>query len=197
MHDDSSIETRIVGPDEMSRAFSTIIAAFIADPFVRFIWPSPHAYFQNGPRFLREFAGASFEHGSARVSAGFSGAALWLPPGAHSNDDALEVIVRETTAPEHLDDVLLALQQMGEAHPEESHWYLPVIGVEPTAQGRGIGGILMREAVARCDEAQSLAYLESTNPRNISLYKRHGFEVVGEIRVGACPVVTPMIRKPR
>lgn len=194
---DPPIETRIATPDEMPRAISTIIAAFISDPFVRFIWPPVHEYLRTGPRFLREFAGGSFEHGSAHVSSDYSGAALWLPPGVHPNGDALEAIVRETTTPEHLDDVLLVLQQMDQAHPEESHWYLPVIGVEPTAQGRGIGGILMREAVARCDEQESVAYLESTNPRNISLYKRHGFEVVGEVRVGACPVVTPMVRKPR
>jgi hypothetical protein len=42
-----------------------------------------------------------------------------------------------------------------------------------------------------------LAYLESSNPRNIPLYQRHGFEAMGEIQVGAAPVVTPMIREPR
>jgi ribosomal protein S18 acetylase RimI-like enzyme len=55
----------------------------------------------------------------------------------------------------------------------------------------------MRHAVARCDQERALAYLESSNPRNISLYRRHGFEVMGEIRVGAAPLVTPMLRRPR
>ena len=55
----------------------------------------------------------------------------------------------------------------------------------------------MRHAVARCDREGALAYLESSNPRNISLYLRHGFEVIGEIRVGAAPLVTPMLRRPR
>jgi hypothetical protein len=39
--------------------------------------------------------------------------------------------------------------------------------------------------------------LESSNPKNISLYLRHGFEVIGEIQVGSSPVVTPMIRNPQ
>ena len=51
--------------------------------------------------------------------------------------------------------------------------------------------------VARCDREGLLAYLESSNPRNISLYERHGFEAVGEIQIGAAPVVTPMVRQPR
>jgi ribosomal protein S18 acetylase RimI-like enzyme len=55
----------------------------------------------------------------------------------------------------------------------------------------------MRHAVARCDQEGVLAYLESSNPRNISLYEAHGFEVMGEIQVGAAPLVTPMLRQPR
>ena len=38
------------------------------------------------------------------------------------------------------------------------------------------------------DESGKPAYLESSNPRNISLYQRHGFEVLGEIRSGAAPM---------
>ncbi len=37
----------------------------------------------------------------------------------------------------------------------------------------------------------------ASNPRNSSLYLRHGFEVMGTIQVGSSPVVTPMIRHPR
>ena len=86
---------------------------------------------------------------------------------------------------------------MDESHPEEHHWYLPIVGVDPNAQGHGLGGALMRHAVTRCDEEGALAYLESTNPRNISLYQRHGFEAMGKIQIGAAPLVTPMLRRPR
>jgi len=193
----ASIATHSARLDEMPQVVSTIVAAFITDPFARFVWPSPHEYLRSGPLFIREFAGGSFERGSAYVSADFSGAALWLPPGVYPNGDALEKVVRDTAQPERLDEVLLTLQGMEQSHPQEPHWYLPVIGVEPNAQGRGLGGALMRHAVARCDQEGSLAYLESTNPRNISLYERHGFEAIGEIEVGACPAITPMLRTPR
>ena len=56
-----------------------------------------------------------------------------------------------------------------------------MVGVEPNAQGKGLGGALMRHAVARCDQEGALATLGSSNPRNISPYERHGFEVMGEI----------------
>lgn len=52
----------------------------------------------------------------------------------------------------------------------------------------------MKKALLRCDEEGLPAYLESSNPRNIRLYQRHGFEVMGEIQSGNSPVVTPMFR---
>ena len=86
---------------------------------------------------------------------------------------------------------------MDRFHPTEPHWYLAIIGVEGAKQGRGLGAQLMEPALARCDEQGLIAYLESSNPANISLYQRHGFEVIGEIRVGDAPVVTPMLRPSR
>ena len=55
----------------------------------------------------------------------------------------------------------------------------------------------MRQALAACDRDGTAAYLESTNPENISLYQRHGFEVLGRIQVGASPPIFPMLRPPR
>jgi hypothetical protein len=42
-----------------------------------------------------------------------------------------------------------------------------------------------------------LAYLESSNLRNVPLYERHGFKVLGTIQAGGSPPITPMLRKPR
>ncbi len=193
----ASIEIRNAAPSEMPQAVSTLVAAFLTDPLARFAWLSPHDHLRGMPLAVREFAGGSFEHDTAYVSNDFRGAALWLPPGVHPNDKAMERIFQDTAEPAHLDDLLGTFERMGQSHPEEPHWYLPLVGVEPNAQGSGIGGALMRHAVARCDREGVLAYLESSNPRNISLYERHGFEVMGQIQVGKGPLVTPMLRQPR
>jgi ribosomal protein S18 acetylase RimI-like enzyme len=86
---------------------------------------------------------------------------------------------------------------MGKHHPSEPHWYLPLIGVDPAHQGRGHGDALMSYALKWCDRDQVPAYLESTNSRNISLYRRHGFAPVGQIQAGSSPTIIPMLRKPR
>ena len=86
---------------------------------------------------------------------------------------------------------------MGDYHPDEEHWYLPVIGVDPAHQGQGIGAALMKHALATIDAQGLPACLESSNPRNISLYERHGFEAADAIQRGSSPVVTPMYRAAR
>jgi len=192
-----SIEIRSATLDEVPQAVASIVAAFLTDPVARFAWPSPHDYLRAKPLATREFGGGSFEHGTAFVSADFCGAALWLPSGVHPNDEALRKVFRDTAKPEHLDDLLATFEKMEQWHPDEPHWYLPLIGVDPNAQGNGLGGALMRCAVARCDQAGALAYLESSNPLNISLYERHGFEVMGEIRGADGPPIFPMYRPAR
>ena len=183
--------------EEMPHAIAAIVAAFIADPPARFAWPSAHDYLVNMPLATREFAGTCFGHGTAYVSADLSGAALWLPPGVEPDGDALATMFRNTARDEHLHDLLATFEKMEQSHPREAHWYLPQIGVDPNAQGRGIGAALMRHALARCDMEQALAYLEASKPQNIPFYQRHGFEITGEIQIGAAPRVTPMLRKPR
>ena len=136
----TSIEIRSATRDEMPHSVAAIVAAFLTDPAARFAWPTPHDYLQAMALATREFAGACFEHGTAYVSADFCGTALWLPPGVQPNGEALEKVFRATAKPEHLDDLLATFEKMAQSHPKEAHWYLPMIGVDPKAQGKGLGG---------------------------------------------------------
>ena len=51
---------------------------------------------------------------------------------------------------------------MGDLHPTFDHWYLPLAGVDPPAQGRGLGSVLLRHALEICDRGGLPAYLEAT-----------------------------------
>lgn len=192
-----AIEVRSATPDDMPHAVATVVAAFITDPAARFAWPSPRGYLDAMPLATRAFAGSSFEHGTGYLCADLPGAALWLPPGAGPDDETLDRLFRDTAEPDHLDALLATFEQMAQWHPKEPHWYLAMIGVDPKHQGQGVGAALMRHALARCDREHAVAYLETANPRNIPLYRRFGFEVIGEIQVGAAPKMTPMLRAAR
>ncbi|MEE4302061.1 MAG: N-acetyltransferase [Pseudomonadales bacterium] len=189
---------------EAKRAYATITAAFIADPVTRFAWPDAQTYLTAFPGILEALCAPSFGSDLALVADEFTGAALWVPPSDEVHDAggedpgaAIRDFLSQTSPADRVDDMVATFLAMGSHHPQEPHWYLPFIGVDPAAQGRGIGAALMKQAVARFDADGTVAYLESSNPRNISLYERFGFERTGEIQMGRAPVVTPMVRAPQ
>jgi len=192
-----AIAVRDMTAADEAAAVDTIVLAFAVDPVARWTWPQPHQYLAGMSRLVRAFGGHAFTHGSACCTEGFAGAALWLPPGVHPDEGKLVEALQSTVAPGHLADVFATFEQMAQCHPDEPHWYLPMIGVDPAHQGRGHGDALLRHVLARCDRDRIPAYLESTNPRNISLYRRHGFEALGAIQSGSSPTLVPMLRRPR
>ncbi len=185
-----------IASDEAS-VFDVMVLAFSADPAARWTWHDPQQYLTHFRHFAQAFGGTAFAHGSAYVIEGFAGAALWLPPGIEPDEDALIGLLQSTASERSQQHAFQVFEEMGRYHPTEPHWYLPLMGVDPFHQGQGFGSALMKHALMACDRDHALAYLESTNPRNVPLYERHGFELLGTIQVGASPPLFPMLRKPR
>lgn len=86
---------------------------------------------------------------------------------------------------------------MDAVHPTYPHWYLPWFGVDSALQGRGLGSQLMNACLGVVDRSHLSSNLETPNPRNISFYERHGFEVIGAAQAGACPPLGLMLRAAR
>ena len=115
--------------------------------------------------------------------------------GVESDDDAVIDVMGESTNEQIFQEVNGLFEQMGALHPTVDHWYLPLIGVDLVAQGRGLGSTLLRHALASCDSDGLPAYLEATNPRNRDLYGRHGFNVVDVIQAGSSPPIWATLRE--
>jgi RimJ/RimL family protein N-acetyltransferase len=188
---------RVAEKIDIAAAIQIVRMGFATDPVARWVYPDITEYMTNFPDFINGMAGRSFEKGTAYTSAGNAGAALWLPPGVSSNEEILGNLVESTVSPAIRKDFDSFMDQMATFHPAEPHWYLPMIAVDPYRFGQGIGTSLMRYALEKCDEQELPAYLESSNPRNITLYQRFGFEIVGLIRAGGSPPMFPMMRRPR
>jgi len=187
---------RIMATDETA-ADDTIVLAFAADPMTRWSWPGQRQYLAAMPRLTRAFGGKAYAAGSAYCVGDYAGVALWLPPGMEPDEDELGDVLQSTLQPARREPAMAIIAEMAKYHPHEPHWYLPLIAVDPMHQGRGHGDALMAFALERCDRDRVPAYLESSNPRNISLYRRHGFEPLGEIQAGSSPTVVPMLRPAR
>ncbi len=182
---------------DKERAIQTVALGFSTDPVQRWIWPDAASFLASKPRFIAASAGRGFDHGSAYAVEDFKAAALWLPPGVETDGDTMGQIVATTARPEILEDLINIGASLSAAHPKEPHWYLNFIACDPNYLGQGLGSTLMKHALKRIDEEGAAAYLESSNPRNMTLYERHGFETVAEIQHGSSPPLYPMIRPAR
>jgi GNAT superfamily N-acetyltransferase len=182
---------------DRSRVFATLTAAFATDPAVRWMYPEDEQFRRHFAGFAEGLGGRAFAARTAHFTVGFTGAALWLPPGTEPDEEALIGHIERTASATLRPQLFAVVEEMGSYHPKGAHWYLPLIGVEPSQQGRGVGSVLLRHALEAADRDRLPAYLESSNPRNVPLYERHGFALLGTIQHGSSPPVFPMLRQPR
>jgi len=204
-HPDTGLELTVATQREINvapttdegRAIATITMAFASDPVTRWVFRDANVYLTYWPRVVKAFGGAAFAKGTADSIDDCGGVALWLSPGVGSDEEAMGALAAEAVPAADQDEVFGFMGQMGEFHPTEPHWYLPLIGVDVTMQGRGYGSALLRHALERCDRDRLPAYLEATSPLNKPLYERHGFEELGVIQAGSSPPLWPMRRDPR
>ena len=111
-----------------------------------------------------------------------AGVALWVPPGGgarHTEVD--EAITKLAVRDEFSDDEGVRYETLWnwvwEHMPEEPHWLLGHVGVQPDQQGRGIGGALVRMGLEWSGRDGVPAFLETSKPRNVPLYEHLGFRV--------------------
>jgi len=187
----------VIQATDRQRGVASLTLAFSSDPVMRWGWPDQERYLTYWPRVADAFGGGAFDHGTAHGLEDRMAVALWLPPGVGPDGETVMGLMRESMDDQRYEDINGVFEQMDELHPTDDHWYLPLMGVDPVAQGRGLGAALLRHALRTCDRDGLPAYLEATSPRSRTLYARHGFAVVGIIQAGSSPPLWAMLRQPR
>ncbi|HSM52609.1 MAG TPA: GNAT family N-acetyltransferase [Erythrobacter sp.] len=190
-------EITIAKQQDRVKLIQTAVLAFVTDPMARWISDRAAPFLEATGNFFDAFGGRAFEHGTAWTANDGQAVAMWLSPGTEPDGERMVAILEQYASPERFEEMMIVLGQMEHFHPREEHWYLPIIGCDPLYLGQGLGGMLMKTALERIDADGLPAYLESSNPRNVSLYERHGFEVIGEIQHGSSPTMLPMYRPAR
>lgn len=119
----------------------------------------------------------------------YAAAALWVPPErAELKLPWLEEIMLFPTLVSFTGFTGLgrieSFRKAADAHHPKArpHFYLMTIGVDPKFQGHGLGSALLDATLATIDAKGMPSYLESSNEKNVPLYKRHGYEVINEFR---------------
>lgn len=66
-------------------------------------------------------------------------------------------------------------------HPSSPIYYLWFIGVQPSAQHKGIGSHLLQEVIARSESMHRPVFLETSTLQNLPWYKKFGFDIHHEL----------------
>jgi GNAT superfamily N-acetyltransferase len=197
-----TVVVRKASPDDAARLAAALARAFQDDPVMTWLLPSGRAR----GRQLRTIFGLELRYlhlpnGQVYTTSDVSGGALWAPPHGWRTPPARLVRAMPRlalTLGRRLPAALRTLSAVERLHPSEPHWYLALLGTEPTSQRTGVGSALLAPVLERCDHDGVPAYLESSKESNIAFYTRHGFEVTGTVDLpGGGPRMWPMWREPR
>jgi GNAT superfamily N-acetyltransferase len=200
-----SLQVRPARKPDVRELSRTLARAFCDDPVMMWLLPNEQA---RTAHLYRLFATMTrhhhLAHGGVEVACdgpGTVAAALWDPPNQWQETRRGQLAMTPTFIRVFGLRSMQgrAVQElMKRAHPEEPHWYLAVIGSDPTVRGQGFGQALMRSRLDRCDAEYCPAYLESTKPENVPYYQRFGFTVTREIVLpNGGPTMWAMWRAPR
>jgi ribosomal protein S18 acetylase RimI-like enzyme len=176
-----------------------LAAGFADDPVLTWVFSEPHPAAKLSCFFDFLARDALVPLGATYLLR--SSCAAWTPPDpppwpAERNERFSEALsaVCTTGDLERLDGLDNAIQAH---HPERRLWYLGVIATVPSSREKGLGTALLEQSLQSIDNTGLPAYLESTNPRNVSLYQRHGFATTGRIELPDGPGLTKMWRDPQ
>jgi GNAT superfamily N-acetyltransferase len=193
--------TRLATPGDIPALASMLARAFYDDPVS--IWSIP-------PQALRALALERFQaarllhliaHEQVWMTAERTCAALWAPPDnwkttARQHVELARVLVhpRLVWRTPLIAGGLLGIERRHPTKPP--HWYLAILGTDPSVQGRGLGSATLAPVLEQCDRDGVGAYLECSKERNIDFYARHGFRVTEELALPRGPRLWMMWRQP-
>jgi ribosomal protein S18 acetylase RimI-like enzyme len=178
---------------DLERLTGILVRAFDEDPLINWLVQAERR--EDGfRRLFSEVMRFGLRAGEVLTTEAREGTAIWFAPGRYRMGwvGILGLLpqVARAFGPLSMLSKVLAVNEVGQRHPREPHWYLFTFGVDPAHQGKGVGGALLRHALRKVDAERAPAYLETAVERNLGLYQRFGFSTVEKVQVprGGPPV---------
>ena len=184
--------------DEQRSVCDVLGRAFFDDPVAEFLFPDPATRPARYARFagiaIDAFAASALVLTEPEIRTG----AIWQAPKPGPLGFTRQIRILATLVGLTRSGFGRAARMgelMSRHHLREPHWYLAVLGTDPSAQRMGLASAVMQPVLERCDRERVPAYLESSKAANIPFYSKHGFEVVDELQIPGGPSLWPMIRR--
>ncbi len=193
---ESASRARVCGPGDIDTVVGLLVGAFHDDPSWSAAFPDASRRPGQLWRLWRLLVEGAMRYPGVWLNADDTATAVWIPPGgselSEQQEVDLEAMLVEMLGP-GATRVLSFFAAFDAAHPRhEPHYYLTLLGTDVSHRGQGHGLQLLADTLSVVDEAGAAAYLEASNPVNVPLYARYGFEVFGSVALpdGAAEVTT-------
>lgn len=171
---------------QLPHALATLVEAFASDPMATYFFPLASKRSSGLAHILRVALRHGLCDGVVDSVHASGGVAIWLRSECATMNlprmirtgllaAALKVGFAATRR------IMRFLQRMEEQRNQSiagRHWYLLNLAVRPELQGQGLGSVLLRSGLDRAQHQGVPCFLETTNPRNVPFYQKHGFRLV-------------------
>ena len=177
---------------DVDETVGCLATAFAQDPITGFLLQRSPGYRERVTHFFSLLMRARIELKMpvfvARAAHGISGATMGYSTLRSEWPVALteEWVRFEKEIPGLTDRMAIYDEVATKFKPPAPHYYLGVIGTDPTSQGSGIGTQLLKSfcEVSASDPLSSGVYLETAQASNLRFYERAGFAETGRGNLG-------------
>lgn len=163
-------------------AADILARGFFDDPMWSFILPTPQNRLQVLTAMFEVFVQDGINRGEVLLAPKEQGVIVWYPACISVFGDAFADIETEISAiaahfgavkaVERLEKIGRKVQPKAPTIPHHEIFWIALL---PEARGKGVGNRLLRPVLDDADAENVGCYLVSSNPRNITVYQRHGF----------------------
>ncbi|MBW4572930.1 MAG: GNAT family N-acetyltransferase [Tolypothrix carrinoi HA7290-LM1] len=186
---------------QIQKTAQILTQGFIDDPSFALIFGENANKFQALNAFFELFVTDAMERGEIITAPEEQGACIWYPAEVEIFNEQFEQILTEIISTisdfcgwesgKRFEELI---KKVGASEPEAPHCEVFFIALKPEARGKGIGESLLKPVLNYADTKKFGCYLVSYNSRNISFYKRYGFQEFCPIQISDSYSMTGMWR---
>ena len=204
----ADVAIRAIRASDVDAALEVLARAFQEDPGAVIVEPDPRLRHEADRTLFAPVVRQAIPFGRVLVAATddgrILGVATFLPDGhATASDEEmvaaglLEAVAAVPEAAARMAPMVGYLEELHARAIEGPHARLEFFGVDPSAQGSGVGSRLMAAGHATIDANGERCYLETFTTKNVAFYEKRGYRVVIEGTVpGTETRVWGLVREP-
>lgn len=189
---------------QLSEAGQLLARAFHDDALSRFLLPDASKRMVANTWLFHRFAQYSLYYGALFTTDDLAGVSSWVRPAYIDITLFRMMRCRMLTLPLKLGRIGYRrfkdfMKSCDHLHKQvdKPHWYLAILGVDPSRQRQGIGRALLTPGFDLVDRDNLPCYLETVTPEHVTYYERNGFRVIGKASYTANKMIWGMLRPPQ